>query len=92
MTDFCSSKVFNEIKLENLEILQRLISVLLTNCNSVCFPADIQRRFFNITNRIILKAIKYISLLESKKLFTMVIYKGINIFRKKNRFGKNSKL
>ena len=37
------------------------------HCTSLTLPADIQRRIFNLTNRAILKASKYLSLLEHQK-------------------------
>ena len=66
LSDYISSSLFQTTTMENFVIFKDLIRCLLRECIKLTLPADIQKKVFLITNRIILKASKYLMLLENQ--------------------------
>jgi hypothetical protein len=82
LTDYCTSNLFKNQNLESLDTFQGFTSKLLNLCTSLSLPAEIQMNIFNITNRVIMKGIKYVSMLEHMSLVNtheMSIYEKFNI-------------
>ncbi len=71
LTDYCSSALFNDVNKDSLRVFGRIIRALMQHCTSLSLPAEIQRKIFNLTNRAVLKASKYLSLLNSQKVLSM---------------------
>jgi hypothetical protein len=67
LTDYTTSTLFTDINRTSLDSFEKIIRKLLSHCISLSLPAELHRRVFNITNRVILKASKYLSLLEQQK-------------------------
>jgi len=79
ISDFTTSSLFACYSFENLEIFKEYIKKLLGFCSSTKIPVDLQRNIFSITNRIILKANKYIQELENKQLIS---FDGLSLYEK----------
>lgn len=82
LTDYCTSFLFKNKNLESLDTFQGFTSKLLNLSTSLSLPAEIQMNIFNITNRVIMKGIKYVSMLEHMGLVNtheMSIYEKFNI-------------
>ena len=79
ISDFTTSSLFASYSFDNLEMFKEYIKKLLGFCSSTKIPVDLQRNIFNITNRIILKANKYIQELEKKEL---IIFDGLTLYEK----------
>ena len=65
LTDYCSSAVFDQGSYstnDKLSVFQQVIKELLVLCTSLKIPAELQQNIFAITNRVLLKAIKFISI------------------------------
>jgi hypothetical protein len=71
LTDYYTSSLFAEVNLDSLSSFTSIIKKLLSYCTALSLPAELHRKVFNITNRIILKASKYISLLDNQKLIKL---------------------
>lgn len=86
VTDYSTGSLFSDlnVKFDNFEILAKFIRKLLNHCCSVSLPSELQRRVFNITNRAILKASKFLSLLEQQK---KINFKSFSISKKFNILG-----
>jgi len=69
LTDYSTASLLTDlnVSLNNFEVLSKFIKKLLNHCTSMGLPAELQRRVFNITNRTILKASKFLSQLEQQK-------------------------
>lgn len=63
LTDYCTSALFNNLDIKEINVFKDIIKVLLDNCITMNLPAEIQRRIFTLTNRAILKCSKFIALL-----------------------------
>lgn len=84
LSDFTTSSLFSSYSLENFEIFKEFIKKLLGFCSSTKIPVDLQTNIFNITNRIILKANKYIQELEKKKLIN---FENLSLYEKMGLIG-----
>jgi len=86
LTDYSTASLLSDlnVNMENLEILSKFIRKLLNHCTSMSLPAELQRRVFNITNRTILKASKYLFLLEQQK---NINFKQFSVSKKFNILG-----
>ncbi len=84
ITDFSTNCLFSRYNFNNLEIFKDFIKKLLGLCSSTKIPVDLQRNIFSITNRIILKANKYIQELHHRKLIN---FDSLSLYEKMNMIG-----
>jgi hypothetical protein len=84
LTDYTTSTLFTDINRQSLDSFEKVIKKLLNHCISLSLPAELHRRVFNITNRIILKASKYLSLLGQQK---KIKFNELSISQKFNLIG-----